>query len=65
MELERQYKDMTTFRLAMRQFAIKKEFELDIEANTPVKYQGYCKGGKCPWRIHDRVEEKGSPTVVV
>jgi hypothetical protein len=65
MELESRYKDMTTFQLAMRQFAIKKEFDLAIEASTLVKYRGYCKGGKCPWIIHARVEEKGSLTVVV
>jgi hypothetical protein len=65
MKLESRYKDMATFRLAMRQFAIKKEFDLGIEASTPLKYRGYCKGGKCPWRIHARVEEKGSSAVVV
>jgi hypothetical protein len=52
MELGSRYKDMATFRLAMRQYAIKKKFELDIEASTRVKYSGYCKGGDCPWRIH-------------
>jgi hypothetical protein len=34
MELGSRYKDMATFRLAMRQYAIKKKFELGIEAST-------------------------------
>jgi hypothetical protein len=49
----------------MRQYAIKKEFELGIEASAPLKYRGYCSGGGCPWKIHARVEMKGSPTVIV
>jgi hypothetical protein len=65
MEPESRYKDMTIFRLAMRQYAIKKEFELGIEAITPLKYRGYCRGNDCPWKIHARVEVKGSPTVIV
>jgi hypothetical protein len=65
MELLSRYKDMTTFQLAMRQYAIKKELELGTEASTKVKYRGYCRGGDCPWKIHARVEEKGAPTNIV
>jgi hypothetical protein len=43
MMLESRYKDMRTFRLAIRQFAIKKEFKLDIEATCPYRFRGYCK----------------------
>jgi hypothetical protein len=32
----------------MRQFAIKKEFELGIESSSPIKYRDFCKGGDCP-----------------
>jgi hypothetical protein len=56
---------MITFQLAMRQFAIKSEFELGIEANSPLKYRGYCKGGDFPWSIHARPEVKESPTIIV
>jgi hypothetical protein len=56
---------MPTFRLAMRQFAIKKEFELGIESSSPIKHRGFCKGGDCPWRIYAREEIKGSPTNIV
>jgi hypothetical protein len=65
MNLGSRYKDMPTFRLAMRQFAIKKEFELGIESSSPIKYRGFCKGGDFPWRIHAREEIKGSPTIIV
>jgi hypothetical protein len=56
---------MVTFRLAMRQYAIKKEFELGIEATSPIRYRGYCKSGDCPLKIYAREEVKGSPTIVV
>jgi hypothetical protein len=65
MMLESRYKDMHTFRLAIRQFAIKKEFELGIEATYPYRFRGYCKGGDCPWRINARVEIEGSLTIIV
>jgi hypothetical protein len=65
MLLESSYMDMTAFRLAMRQFVIKKEFELGIEATSTTRYRGYCKGGDCPWRIHTRQEVKGSPIIIV
>jgi hypothetical protein len=64
MELGSRYKDITIFRLAMRQYAIK-EFELGIEASTKVKYRGCCRGGNYPWKTHARVEEKGAPTIIV
>jgi hypothetical protein len=64
MSLGIRYKDMTTFRLAMRQYIIKKEFELAIEASTQIKYRGHCRGGDCPWSINARVEAKGCPTII-
>jgi hypothetical protein len=39
---------MKEFRLAMRQYAIDKEFELGIEATDKIRYRGYCRGGDCP-----------------
>jgi hypothetical protein len=40
MMLESRYKDMTTFRLAIRQFAINHEFKLGIEATSQSKFRG-------------------------
>jgi hypothetical protein len=50
------YPSMEEFRLAVRQYAINKEFELAIEATNKSKFRGYCKGGDCnggdcPWSI--------------
>jgi hypothetical protein len=44
MMLERQYKNMPTFRRAIMQFVINREFELGIEATCPFRFRGYCKG---------------------
>jgi hypothetical protein len=59
MTLGSRYKDMVTFWLAMRQYVIKKEFELGIETTDQTRYRGFCQGGDCPWKIHARVEIKG------
>jgi hypothetical protein len=45
------YPNMKDFRLAVRQYAINKEFELGIEATNKSKYRGYCKGDACTWSI--------------
>lgn len=36
------YPSMAELRLAMRQYAIEKEFELDTETSTTKKYIAYC-----------------------
>jgi hypothetical protein len=45
------YATMHHFRLAIRQYAINKEFELGIEATNKTRFRGYCKGPDCPWSI--------------
>jgi hypothetical protein len=59
------FPNMKEFRIAMRQYAIKHEFELGIDVTSTNRYVGYCKGGDCPWRIYAREEKKGLPTIVV
>ncbi|XP_020396599.1 uncharacterized protein [Zea mays] len=59
------FPNMKEFRIAMRQYAIKHEFELGIDVTSTTRYVGYCKGGDCPWRIYAREEKKGLPTIVV
>jgi hypothetical protein len=59
------YPSMKEFRLAMRQYAIEKEFELDIEATDKMRYRGYYRGGDCSWSINARVEQKGSDPLIV
>jgi hypothetical protein len=50
---------MKKFKLAVRQYAIDKEFELGIEAIDKTRYRGYCRSGDCPWGINARLEHKG------
>jgi hypothetical protein len=65
METGSVYPNMKKFRLVMRQYAIEKEFELDIEATDKTRYRGYCHGGDCLWSINARVEQKGWDPVIV
>jgi hypothetical protein len=65
MEPRSVYQSMKEFRLAMRQYAIDKEFELGIEATDKTRCRGYCWGGDCPWSINERVEQKGWDPVIV
>jgi hypothetical protein len=48
------FPNMKEFWIAMRQYAIKHEFELGIDVTSTTRYVGYCKGGDCPWRIYAR-----------
>jgi hypothetical protein len=59
------YPNMKEFRLAMRQYAIEKEFELGVEATGRTRYRGYCRGGDYPWSINARLEHKWWDVVVV
>jgi hypothetical protein len=59
------YATMHHFKLAIRQYAINKEFKLGIEATNKTRFRGYCKGPDCPWSIHARPERKGAPTIQV
>jgi hypothetical protein len=59
------YATMHHFRLAIRQYAINKEFELGTEATNKTRFRGYCKGPDFPWSIHARPERKGAPTIQV
>jgi hypothetical protein len=59
------YMDMRSFRLAMREYAIRHEFELGIEASSPIKYRGYCKGGGYPWRINARPKMHRASIIIV
>jgi hypothetical protein len=42
MEVGTQYPSMEEFKLAVRTFAIKKEFWLGVEKSTTEKYRGFC-----------------------
>ena len=48
------YPNQQEFRLAVRQFAINEEFELDLEKTDPTRYIANCKAEDCPWHIVGR-----------
>jgi len=69
LEVGTQYPTMEEFKLAVRTYAIKKEFHLGVEKSTTKKYRGFCKSGDestgpCPWRINGSKLD-GSSTVEV
>jgi hypothetical protein len=68
MEVGTMYPTMEEFKLAVRQFAIKKEFHLGVEKSCKTIYRAFCKSGDegrpCTWRINAR-KMKGSATVEV
>jgi hypothetical protein len=58
------YPTMVEFKMAVRQFAINKEFELGTE-KSDTRYMCYCKSsGDCPWKINGS-KHKGQNTVEV
>lgn len=52
------FPNMREFRITMRQYAIRHEFELGIDVTLTARYIGYCKVGDCPWRIYARMKRK-------
>jgi len=64
MSLGSVYPCMKEFRLAMRQFAINEEFELDLEKTDPTRYIANCKAEDCPWHIVGR-RQPDKKTVMV
>ncbi|CAN6363417.1 unnamed protein product [Urochloa humidicola] len=44
--------DGDTFKKAIRQYAIKGEFEIAAPYSEATRYRGHCKAEQCRWRIH-------------
>jgi len=44
--------DGDTFKKAIRQYAIKGEYEIAAPYSEATRYRGYCKAERCRWRIH-------------
>lgn len=54
------------FKLAMRQFTIKEEFEVDVSHSNNSRYIANCAKTKdCTWRIYARKETKSSVWKVI
>jgi len=57
------YPSMDDFRLAMRQHAIVKEFELHTAHSDTSKFRGNCASFGCPWIIRARTQHDRSVRV--
>jgi hypothetical protein len=44
--------DGDTFKKAIRQYAIKGEYEIAAPYSESTRYRGYCKAERCKWKIH-------------
>ena len=53
------YASMSEFRGAVRQHAIKEQFELGTEKSCTERFRGYCKANGCPWAIVARLMHAG------
>jgi hypothetical protein len=58
------YGSMVEFRSAVRQHAIKGQFELGTEKSDPERFRGYCKAEGCPWAIVARLMPDGKSVKV-
>jgi hypothetical protein len=50
------YPSMPEFRLAVKQHAIVKEFDLGTEKSDKTRFRGFCKANGCPWIIRARTQ---------
>jgi hypothetical protein len=57
------YPSMVDFRLAVRQHAIVKEFELQTAHSDPSRFRGCYAAAGCPWIIRARTQHDGSVRV--
>jgi len=59
------YASMPEFRAAVKQHAIKGQFELGTEKSCKDLYRGYCKASSCKWHIVARMMIHNKPQVKV
>jgi hypothetical protein len=59
------YPSMPEFRLAVKQHAIVKEFELDTKKSDPSRFRSFCKSKGCKWIIRARTLRDNSVRVYI
>ena len=64
MDLGTKYPSMKEFRLAVRQYAINKEFELGTDKSDKERFRGFCTAEGCQWRIVGR-RQSDKKTIMV
>ena len=52
--------DGDTFMKAIRQYAIKGEYDITAAYSESTRYRGYCKAARCKWKIHASRVQGGS-----
>jgi len=57
------YPSMPEFRLAVRQHAVVKDFELGTEKSDKSRFRGFCKSKGCPWIIRAKTQRDESVRV--
>ena len=65
MSVDTLYPSMPQFRLAVKQHAIVKEFELGTEKSDPERFRGFCKSKGCKWIIRARTQRDNSVRVYI
>ena len=58
------FPSMDDFRLAVRQHAIVKDFELATSHSDTERFRGHCASLGCPWIIRARTQHGGSVRVL-
>jgi len=56
---------MRDFRLAVRQHAIVREFELGTAKSDKQRFRGFCKANGCPWVIRAKTQADNSVRVQI
>uniref|UniRef100_A0ACD6AA81 Uncharacterized protein n=1 Tax=Avena sativa TaxID=4498 RepID=A0ACD6AA81_AVESA len=59
------FPSMEEFRMLLRTFAIRGEFDIKIEDSDRTRFVGRCKGEICHWRITARTIEDGKTVRVI
>lgn len=57
------YPCMDDFRMALRQHAIVKDFELGTKKSDKGRFSGYCTAAVCPWVIRAKTQRDKSVRV--
>ncbi|WVZ98256.1 hypothetical protein U9M48_043721 [Paspalum notatum var. saurae] len=59
------YPCMKDFRLAVKHYAVRNEFELGTEKSDKVRFRGFCKAKGCPWKIRARTQIDSSVRIQI
>ena len=56
--------DKDAFKLVIKQYAIKREFQTFVEHSDKVRYRERCADPTCEWKVHAK-KLRGCPTIMV